>query len=238
MLRAAPDGHARATSQLMLGEGFEALEIAGEWVWGQCTHDGYVGYLPVADFGPPRPATHRVTAVTAPIFATPDIKAPVIGALPIGARVQAHPEGDFLAVEQGFLHQRHLRMLGEIVADPVAVAERLIGQPYLWGGRGAGGIDCSGLVQLALGCAGVAAPRDSDLQRDTLGEEIPEEARIRRGDLIFFPGHVGLMVDEERLIHATAHWMAVTVEPLGDVVSRLAPAHPQPVLARKRLVLS
>ena len=235
MLRAAPDGRARATSQLMRGEDFDVLEIAGGWAWGRCVHDGYVGYLPVADVGVPRLSTHRVRAITAPIFDEPDIKAPVIDDLPIGARVQARPEGEFFAVEQGYIHRRHVLAINEHVADPVTVAEGLIGQPYLWGGRGAGGIDCSGLVQLALGFAGIAAQRDSDLQRKTLGEAFPEEARLRRGDVIFFPGHVGLMVDEQRLIHANAHWMAVVIEPLSDVIARLAPAHPQPVLARKRL---
>lgn len=238
LLRANPDASARATSQLMRGEDFEAFDIVGGWAWGRCTHDGYVGYLPVADFGTPRLSTHRVTAITAPVFAEADIKAPVLANLPIGARVQARAEDKFFAIEQGYVHQRHLLPLDETVADPVTVAEGLIGQPYLWGGRGAGGIDCSGLVQLALGFAGVDAQRDTDLQRETLGVALPEEARLRRGDVIFFPGHVGLMVDGERLIHANAHWMAVAIEPLGDVVSRLAPAHPQPVLARKRVELS
>jgi cell wall-associated NlpC family hydrolase len=115
------------------------------------------------------------------------------------------------------------------------VAESLIGMPYLWGGRGDGGVDCSGLVQIALAAKGIATPRDTDQQRTQIGHALPDEARLRRGDVIFFPGHVGLMVDEDRLVHANAHWMAVTIEPLAEVVARLAPHHDRPILARRRL---
>jgi len=235
MLHAAPDTVARAESQLVAGEGFETLEIAGGWAWGRCLHDDYVGYLPAEALDAPVEATHRITAIAAPVFAEADIKAAVAKTLPIGALVVAEASGDFLAVGGGFVHARHAAMVDALASDPVTVAEQLIGQPYLWGGRGAGGIDCSGLVQLSLAFTGVAAPRDSDMQRDQLGVPIPEEARLRRGDLIFFPGHVGMMVDEDRLIHANAYWMAVTVEPLADVIARLISTHERPVLARKRL---
>ena len=158
----------------------------------------------------------------------------VLGTLPIGARFHAVAEGAFVAGAGGFVHARHVGSIDAFESDPVAVAERLIGLPYLWGGRGAVGIDCSGLVQVALGLCGIRCPRDSDQQR-VLGCEIAADQPLRRGDLIVFPGHVGLMADEERLIHANAHWMAVTVEPLADVVARLAPDHAEPILARRRL---
>lgn len=235
MLRAAPDPQARAVSQLIRGEEFESLDVSGGWAWGRCVHDGYVGYLPAGALAPVRSATHRVNAVLAPLFAQPDIKAPVWESWPIGARLTGQADGDFLATDAGFLHLRHVAELGAAPADPVAIAERLEGQPYLWGGRGAGGIDCSGLVQVALDFAGVRAPRDSDLQRDALGRLLGDGEELERGDLVFFPGHVGMMVDGDRLIHANAYHMAVTVEPLADVVARLASAYPQPVIARRRL---
>ena len=96
-------------------------------------------------------------------------------------------------------------------------------------------MDCSGLVQIALAATGVAAPRDTDMQRESLGDKLPEEARLRRGDIVNFPGHVGLMVDENQLIHANAHWMKVVIEPLADVVARLAPNHDRPILSRRRI---
>jgi cell wall-associated NlpC family hydrolase len=238
MLRAAPEASARGVSQLVRGEGFETLEISGGWAWGRCLHDDYVGYLPAAALTPPQRPSHRVASVLAPVFAAPDIKAPVVTTWPIGARAEVTGEaGDFLTVAQGFVHRRHLVVMDAVAHDPVAVAERLLGQPYLWGGRGAGGVDCSGLIQVALDFAGIAAPRDSDLQRDALGEVLAAEAPLRRGDLLFFPGHVGVMVDGVSLLHANAYWMAVVIEPLADVIARLISAKPgcDPVLARKRL---
>jgi cell wall-associated NlpC family hydrolase len=179
--------------------------------------------------------THIVTGALALIFADADIKAPVVGRLPIGACVDGQMVGDFLRIDSGFIHHRHIGPIDAAAADPVAVAEQLLGVPYLWGGRGADGIDCSGLVQRALGLAGIDAPRDSDQQRDGLGREIDENAPLQRGDLIFFPGHVGMMIDDARIIHANAFWMAVTIEPLADVVERLAPTHARPISARRRL---
>lgn len=179
--------------------------------------------------------THRVVAPLALVFANPNIKSSLVKTLAIGARVAGCEEGAFLRIEDGYIHARHVAPLALAEADPVAVAERMIGAPYRWGGRGADGIDCSGLVQRALELAGIAAPRDSDMQRDQLGTFLPDEAPLKRGDLVFFPGHVGMMVDGERMIHANAYWMSTVVEPLADVIARLAPTHARPVTARKRI---
>ncbi len=235
-LRAAPSADARTVSQLAYGEAFAVLDIAAGWAWGRCVHDDYVGYLPADALGPVWTASHVVAAPLALIFADADIKAAVIGRLAIGARIQGQMVGDFLRTDTGFIHRRHVLPVDAVEDDAVAVAERLIGAPYLWGGRGAGGIDCSGLVQRSLGACGIAAPRDSDQQRDGLGRALAEDEALIRGDLVFFPGHVGLMVDAERLIHANAFWMAVTVEPLADVVARLAPTHASPISARRRIM--
>lgn len=120
-------------------------------------------------------------------------------------------------------------------ADMTSAAETLLDAPYLWGGRSPAGIDCSGLVQFALAAAGIGAPRDSDLQLETLGADIAESENLQRGDLIFFPDHVGIMADAERLIHATCHWGKVVIEPLADVVARIAVEHPVPVIGRRRI---
>ena len=119
--------------------------------------------------------------------------------------------------------------------DWVAVALRYLGQPYVWGGRGHRGIDCSGLVQVALGQCGIATPRDTDLQREAIGAPLSGDTPLQRGDFVFFPGHVGIMTDGENLLHSNAHWMAVVVEPLADVIARLTESHAQPIIARRRI---
>lgn len=232
---ASPSTDARAISQLVHGEAFEMLDKAGGWAWGRCAHDNYVGYVRADALGPMQPPTHRITAPLTLVFANPDIKAPVTRTLPIGAQVSGQDDDAFLRIDAGYIHQRHVAALSNLESDPVAVAERLIGTPYRWGGRGGDGIDCSGLVQRALELAGMAAPRDSDMQRDQLGEAIDEDAPLRRGDLIFFPGHVGFMLDGAKLLHANAYWMSTVIEPLADVVNRLKPTHAQPITARKRI---
>ncbi len=233
-LRNAPADDAEAVSELLMGEDFWLLDASGGWAWGRCGHDGYVGYLPEDALAAPGPApTHIVSAIAALVFAAPDSKAPVIATWPAGARISGTVEGDFLATAAGFVHRRHVRPLDQMTSDPIAIAESLVGVPYRWGGRSGDGIDCSGLVQLALAAAGIAAPRDSDQQR-ALGQPIEPGMALARGDLVFFPGHVGMMVDGERLIHANAYWMAVTIEPLETVTQR-HPAHPDAVIAVRRL---
>jgi cell wall-associated NlpC family hydrolase len=236
-VHARPSDTAPAISQLVHGEGFALIDKAGEWAWGRCVHDDYVGYVRASALGPMQATTHRVTAPLALAFANPDIKAPVVAAYAIGARLAGNVEDGFLRVGDLYVHLRHVAPIDEAETDAVAVAERLIGAPYRWGGRGAGGIDCSGLIQRALELTGIAAPRDSDMQRDHLGVLLPDSAPLQRGDLVFFPGHVGFMVDGERLIHANAYWMSTVIEPLDDVVARLAPTHDKPITARKRITL-
>ena len=234
MVRATPRSDAVAVSQILHGETFEILDRAGEWAWGQSAHDGYVGYASIASFGTAAVPTHRVTVREAPVFAAPDIKSLAVARWSLGSVFAGEEADGFLRTHLGYVHPRHAQPIGSQPFDPVEVASRLIGAPYLWGGRGAGGIDCSGLVQLALAFAGINAPRDSDQQR-ALGEAIADGDPLRRGDLVFFPGHVGLMMDADAMIHANAYWMAVTIEPLADVVARLAPENDQPILARRRV---
>ncbi|WP_380874722.1 peptidase P60 [Sphingomonas sp. DBB INV C78] len=234
-LRERPSEDARAASQLVLGEGFAIIDNEGGWAWGYGLHDHYVGYVPSDALGECAEPDHVVTAAAALVFAEADIKAPVVQTLPMGSRFAATADGKFLKTAEGYIHSRHAGPIGAVESDPVAVAERLIGQPYRWGGRGGEGVDCSGLVQIALALCGIAAPRDTDQQRE-IGTDIPDGEPLKRGDLIFFPGHVGLMADAETLVHANAHWMAVVAEPLADVVARLKPDHDQPITAQRRVL--
>lgn len=221
-----------AVSELIFGEMFALLDAGGDWGWGYTAHDGYVGYVDRAALGDRVESTHIVAGSVALIFTRPDIKAPVMGRLPMGARVSGAMEGEFVSTVGGHIHRRHLAAIADRASDPVAVAARLIGTPYRWGGRSGDGIDCSGLIQLALGFCGVPAPRDSDQQR-ALGRELPADAPLMRGDLIFLAGHVGMMADAETLLHANAFWMATVQEPLADVLAR-QPAGAG-IIARRRL---
>ncbi|WP_343046829.1 C40 family peptidase [Sphingomonas chungangi] len=219
-MRAAPSHAATAVSELLRGEGFAVVDSSGEWAWGYSIHDGYVGYVPVDNIGAYVQPTHIVSTPAALIFASASIKAPVIERLPMGARLAVTAsENAFHRVEGGFVHDRHLSPIDRTTTDYVAVAARLTGVPYRWGGRSGDGIDCSGLVQIALAFAGIPSPRDSD-QQQALGRAVAEGEPLRRGDLVFLPGHVGMMADETHLLHANAFWMQVVTEPLADVVAR------------------
>ncbi|HWJ71238.1 MAG TPA: NlpC/P60 family protein [Sphingobium sp.] len=233
MLRGKPDAAASAVTELLHGETFHMLDARGSWAWGYCGHDHYVGYIPLAALGDVQATTH-ITSAAAPLFTAADIKAPVTALLPPAAQLSGTVEGSFLATADGFVHIRHLRAVDAHETDWIAVAQRYLGAPYVWGGRGFG-VDCSGLVQMALAACGIAAPRDTDQQAAAIGTALALDTPLRRGDIIFFPGHVGLMVDGGRMIHANAHWMAVTIEPLADVVARLRAEHEQPITAIRRI---
>lgn len=234
-IRKAPEADAVAVSELLSGEAFDVLDVSGGVAWGYSVHDRYVGYVDAALLAETVDTqTHRISAPTALVFAKADIKSTVIGALPMGAltTAAAHDE-KFVSAAGGYVHRRHIAAIDEYAADPVAIAEMFLGTPYKWGGRTRGGLDCSGLVQIALGACGIDCPRDSDMQA-ALGQEV-EDRRYRCGDLVFFPGHVGFMFDETRLLHANAFFMSTVIEPLDDVVGRLLPQYDAPVTAVRRL---
>lgn len=225
----APGGDGQPSSELLPGEEFAVLEVSGHWAWGYCRYDHYVGYVEAIALVEPLASTHIVAAATAPILPEPDVHAPAIARLPMGSRVCGHESHGFLATDGGFIPSTHVREIGAWEQDCVGIAERLLGAPYLLGGRSVHGIDCSGLVQLSLGLCGLHAPRDSDQQR-SLGSSLDADTPLVRGDLIFFEGHVGLMKDDTDLIHATGHHGKVLIEPLAAVVARV------PILDRRRLV--
>ncbi|NJM83669.1 MAG: C40 family peptidase, partial [Tabrizicola sp.] len=169
------------------------------------------------------------------VYPEPRVQAPESLALSLGARVKlTGTSGQWAETTAGFVPAGHLRALGDWPDDPVAVAESLIGTPYLWGGNSRAGLDCSGLNQLSLHAAGLACPGDSD-QQEAIGADIPEGAALHRGDLIFWKGHVAIIVDPARLIHANGHTMSVAYEGIHACIARIAAQGGGPVIARRRL---
>lgn len=243
-IRKAPDPHAEQVNQALFGETFIVYEQgrgrSAGWAWGQLETDGYVGWMALSTLSDRMVTpTHRVSALRTIAFADADLKSHPLTALSMNARVApGAADNGFMKVEgAGWVFARHLATLDETEPDFVAVAERFVGSPYLWGGRESAGIDCSGLVQASLAAAGVSAPRDSDMQSAQLGQTInpgPDLAQIRRGDLVFWTGHVGIMLDGARLLHANAWHMAVEIEPLGAAIARIEPVA-GPVKQVKRL---
>jgi cell wall-associated NlpC family hydrolase len=234
-LRAAPDGASEQVSELLHGEDFTVYESKDGYAWGQATNDHYVGYVKETALGAVIQPDKRVTALMTPVFSGPGIKFPVSFFLPLGAVLQQQGEGDFITLPQGgFVHYRHLAPLEEHASDFVSVAERFAGVPYVWGGKTAAGLDCSGLVQTSLQAAGISAPRDTDMMEKALGLPV-DRAEIQRGDLVFWKGHMGVMLDRARLLHANAFHVEVFAESLDQAVARIAQTATGPVTAIKRL---
>lgn len=225
-LRAAPDRAAMLHTQLLTGESVSLFDEQDGWAWVQNQADGYVGYLPVDDLRPDlqRP-THKVGALRTFLYAEPDIKSRALDMFHFGAKLRVDgQQRNFVQVGNGWVFVDHLMVLRAAEDDYVTTAYQFVGSPYLWGGRTSLGLDCSALVQLCLQQAGVDCPRDSDQQQQRLGELVTTDAdasyAFKRGDIVFFPGHVGIMLDGEQLLHANAHHMLCVHEPIGDVLER------------------
>jgi cell wall-associated NlpC family hydrolase len=223
-LRAGPSPTSGMASEILFGETVTVYERRDGWAWVQCALDSYVGYVGEAALTASAPApTHRVCAISTPLLPAPDVKRPSFDLLPMNAAVCVlGREGRFARIApRGFVFAAHLVAFDHRQADWVAAAECFAGAPYIWGGKSWAGLDCSGLVQTALQTAGIAAPRDSDMQEAALGEKVEDLSRPRRGDLIFWKGHVGIMLDGARMIHANAGFMNVTVERLTEAIARI-----------------
>ncbi|NKX44984.1 C40 family peptidase [Roseicyclus persicicus] len=226
-------------SQLLFGERFLALETADGFSFGMAERDGYVGYILSGALTGAEDATHWVVAPATHLYPKPDLKAPPDVALFFGSQVRVAGERDgYLRIQTGhYIPQQHLVPMKARFSDPVGVADLFLGTPYLWGGTSRWGIDCSGLIQAALIACGIDCPRDSDQQEAALGVDLPEDEPLRRGDLVFWKGHVGIMSSETMLLHANAHHMAVAYEPLDEALARIGAREFGAVTARKRLPL-
>jgi cell wall-associated NlpC family hydrolase len=231
-LRREPRPDAPLATEALKGERVTVYDVNPEgWSWGQI-EDGYVGWLPSAALAPPGPApTHKVAALHSFVFPGPSIKLLPLEILPFGAKLHVAHIHDRMAVtpsggqlSAGYVPAAHLKSIADNERDFVVVAERFSGAPYLWGGKTMLGIDCSGLVQIALLACGIACPRDSDMQERSLGAPVDRQAssfELARGDLIFWRGHVAIARDRDTLVHANAFHMAVAVEPAAEAIARI-----------------
>jgi len=226
-LRKDPSVDAALDTQLLYGEQFTVYDEKDGWAWGQAGLDNYVGYVEAKTLLPKSlEATHRVAVLATPLLPAPDIKRAALDLLPMNAKVKvAREENRFANIEDvGFVYAAHLEPLSNRHSDWVGVAESFLGVPYLWGGKTNAGCDCSGLVQTALELGGISVPRDTDMMEEALGEVLNVTDALDgllRGDLVFWKGHMGVMLDAKRLLHANAFHMQVAIEPLRQAVERI-----------------
>ena len=239
-LRERPAADAMLSTQALKGERVTIYDRNDEgFAWGQLNGDGYVGWIPDAALAKPVAApTHKIAALRTFAFPGPSIKLPPVETLSMGARITVvREDGPFAVTSEGrYLPRGHVVGVDAMENDFVAVAERFVGTPYLWGGKSSLGVDCSGLVQISLTAAGTGCPRDSDMQQDGLGRELsPAEMKhLKRGDLIFWKGHVAIVRDASTIVHANAHHMATVIENTHDAIARIK-ASGSEVTAIKRL---
>ena len=230
-VRRAPKADGAQETQALFGEVFTVYDEADGWGWGQAAIDDYVGYVAMEGLAAPVDVpTHRVAALRTYRYPEPDLKAAPLGLLSMNAKLHVTGEsedGKWLSESRGgWVFAGHTARMGDAAADPVAVMEAYLGAPYFWGGRESLGLDCSGIVQLGYELAGALCPRDADMQElwfcapgrgETLwqgDDQSWKSVPLRRGDLVYWPGHTGVMVDAERMLHANATSMAVTRDAL------------------------
>ncbi len=245
-LRRQPRSDAGLDTEALYGEQLTVYDEDDEgWAWVRLARDGYVGWMPAHAFlkGEGARPTHKVAALRTFLYPGPSIKLPPLGWASLGARVAVVRETEangrrFAVTSDGrAIVANHLVPVDALESDPVAVAERFLGTPYLWGGRSSLGLDCSGLAQTAYEACGVALPRDADMQEAAPGEAVDLDPRAwRRGDLMFWPGHVALVRDAETFLHANAFMMAVGIERIDEGLARIA-AGGAPLRCVKRVTL-
>lgn len=230
----APEGH--RDRQLLLGDGVDVYEVHKGWAFVRSVKDGYVGYLPNSSLAQCPAPTHRVVAASSHVYRRADIKSMDVMRLSHGCLLHVISETDgFGETADGFVPLQHLGGAVAAQTDPVTEAELYLDTPYLWGGNSRFGIDCSGLVQAAMLACGIDCPADSDQQEALLGDALADDDALKRGDLIFWKGHVAMVVDDTRLIHANAHAMATCYEDIDTAIKRIEQQGDGQVTSRKRV---
>ncbi|MCF6316366.1 MAG: C40 family peptidase [Marinosulfonomonas sp.] len=222
--------------QALYGDHILVLEEHDGYAFGQAAKDGYVGYINADHLAAAQEPTHWVSAPATHLYTMNDFKSREAMALSFGSYltiVAAHER--FFETSHGyFVPKQHLREVGTKFSDPIDVAALFLGSPYLWGGNSRAGLDCSALVQASLLACGISCPADSDMQENTLGT-LTNDTEMKRGDLLFWKGHVAMVVDSETMIHANAGAMATVYEPIKDAIARIKEQGDGPVTSHKRL---
>lgn len=236
----APERATIQISQVLHGETVRLHHREGRFALVQSELDGYVGWVELdalsADI---RQTTHRVNSVRVHGYSAPRITARHRVALSLGARLSAtgRRDGRYIEFDRvGWIVDHLVTPTDAFETDPVGIAQRFLGTPYLWGGRDAQGLDCSGLVQLCFSECGIVCPRDSDMQANWFGDPVhdwQEMGTLRRNDLIHWSGHIGFILDSETLLHANGTFMTTMQEPLGPAIDRIATEYGEPMGARR-----
>ncbi len=242
-LRAQPDFQSAIDTQLIFGEDVEVFAEEGEWKLVKAERDDYVGWLEAITLVENQPSpTHLVSAPRTFLYPEPDMKKPHKGMRSMGSalRIVGFKENrgsSYGILETGeAVYAKHIRSTEEHASDPVSIAEELVNTPYLWAGTSAFGLDCSGLIKLAFFMCGKKICRDSDQQAATVGSEIDPGKNfenLKRGDLVFWKGHVGIMQNKDTLLHANGHSMMVNSEPLKAAVERISYLYDAPIGVRR-----
>jgi cell wall-associated NlpC family hydrolase len=239
-IRSTPDASAGRASQAVRGETVRVFDEVNGWAWGQLEADGYVGYFQASALNSvPTVPTHEVAVLSTFIYPEPNIKSADVEPLSFGTKLAVTgEEGDFLQLSEGsYVYATHLRPINRRGGNVLAEIEKFVGIPYLWGGRSAFGLDCSALVQLSCLAAGIPAPRDSDMQEAYLGAPLDhmDPSQLQAGDLIYWKGHTGMMLDASSLIHVNGYHMQTVIEPLDEAISRIAYLYAKPTSFRRLL---
>lgn len=261
IVRAKPDWNLPRETEYLLGEPIRVFERKAGWAWVQSGLDAYVGYVAETSISVSAPVpTHRVIALSAPVHPEPTLKTLPKPPLGFGDRVRiCETQGAWSRIDdkRSWLYTAHLKpldtiappqlamkadpvMADPVMADPVATAVRFLEVPYLWGGRNGQGVDCSSLIQFALNDWELPCPRDSDQQERMLGVPIPhhgDERDLKRNDIVFWPGHVGIMMDATQIVHANATDMAVKVWNLDRLEAYIEDIEGNPIRSIRRLAL-